>query len=104
MSNLPKVVKSGDRYDITLNTGYNLDSANAVRLLARRQFGPQTPIVLEKTHAGEVVTHTLDGDLDTPGMYELEVEATIGTEVITFPTDQNGGPQVVYLLVVDDIA
>jgi hypothetical protein len=78
-------VKHGDKYPIEFVVNMDLTSAT-VRLLAEK-VGTTTPIVLEASvtdaTAGEI-THQMDGTLAV-GQYNIEAEATIGDEVITFP-------------------
>lgn len=77
------IVKRGDTHDVTWKTNMDLTGA-AVRLISR-QGNAMT--VLPSTVDGNAVTHTLTGSLPV-GRYRIEVEATIGGEVITFPNDQ----------------
>lgn len=80
-------VKHGDKYPIEFVVNMDLTGAT-VRLLAEK-VGTTTPIVLEASvtdaAAGEI-THQMDGTLAV-GQYNIEAEATIGGEVITFPND-----------------
>lgn len=104
-----KVVKNRDQYPITVTASQALDGAT-VRLLHRVQYSTAAGTALAVTDAsptGTEVTHLLDGTLLPGQIYEIELEATwAGTPptIITFPTDQNGNPQVVLLQVVPDIA
>ncbi len=104
-----RVVKAGDRYPITLTVSQDLDGAT-VRLLHRKRYvkTPGTELaVTDATPTGRVVTHVLDGTLEPGATYELELEATwpgSPPTIVTFPTDQDGRPQVVLLQVLHDIA
>lgn len=79
-------VKHGDKYPTTWTANMDLTGA-AVRLIARKNGGD--PIVLPVTVSDPtdgIVTHTLTGTLDV-GSYHVELEVTLGEEVITFPND-----------------
>lgn len=93
-------VKQHDRYPITFTVNMDL-TGWTVRLLARRS-GAAEATELECTAAGDVVTHTLTGELAT-GDYAIEVEASKGDELITFPTAQDGAPQYEMLRVIPDL-
>lgn len=80
-------VKHGDVYPIQFTANADLTSCT-VRLLAR-MIGGDVTITLDCTvsdAAGGVVTHNLTGAL-TVGTYRVEVEASSGGEVFTFPSD-----------------
>lgn len=108
-----KLVKRRDRYAITVTASQDLAGAT-VRLLHRKRgtTADGTPLaVVTSTPTGSDVTHILDGTLGDPARkyvdYELELEATWPTTpptIATFPTDQDGNPQVLILRVQSDIA
>jgi hypothetical protein len=80
-------VKHGDKYPIEFVANMDLTDAS-VRLLAKK-VGTTTVLALDASVTdgpGGVITHNLDGTLIT-GQYDIEAEATIGNEIITFPND-----------------
>lgn len=83
------IVKQGDTHEVQWRANMDLGSAS-VRLVAR-PFRPHNadPIVLGSTvvdAADGLVEHTLTGLLPV-GRYRVELEATFGSEVVTFPND-----------------
>lgn len=96
-------VKQGDRYPITYTLNMDLTGATA-RVIAKK-VEDASVVVLTATVTdapGGVVTHTLTGDLDA-GTYQVEVEVTSGTEIVTFPTSQTRGPNYDTLVVLPDL-
>ena len=80
------VVKTGDRYPTYWTVPMPLTGAT-VRLIAKRRGAPA--VVLPSTildAPNGVVQHILDGTLAV-GDYLVELEITIGSEVVTAPTD-----------------
>lgn len=77
------IVKSGDTHEVSWKTNMDLTGA-AVRLIAKEG---EFVIILPSTVEGDTVTHKLTGTLPV-GRYWIEVEATIGGEIITFPNDR----------------
>lgn len=108
-----KLVKRRDRYAITVTASQDL-TGSTVRLLHRRRGSTADGTalaVVNATPTGSAVSHLLDGTLGDPTRkyvdYELELEATWPTTpptIATFPTDQEGNPQVLILRVQSDIA
>lgn len=95
------IVKQGDKYPVTWTVNMDL-TGTAQRVIARR-IGATEPVELDvDSAAGGVITHTLTGDLE-PGDYQVEVEVTAGTQVVTFPTDQTGTRQYDILTVLPDL-
>ena len=80
------IVKSGDTHDVKWKANMDLTGAS-VRLIASPATGAPLILasVISNTTEGEV-THTLAGDLPV-GRYRVELEATVGGEIITFPND-----------------
>lgn len=89
---MTQAIKRGDRHTITITVSADLTGAT-VRLLARRLSGGTT-ISLPSTVTDDtrgVIEHTLDGSLDDETAtrsvaWNLEVEATVGSEIRTVPT------------------
>ena len=80
------IVKSGDTHEVKWTANMDLTGAT-VRLIASPATG--VPLVLPSTITNPAqgeVTHTLTGELPV-GRYRVELEATIGGEIITFPND-----------------
>lgn len=85
-------IKYGDT-DPTTWTAVGMDLTGCtVRLMARDRAARATPIELPTViidHPGGVVEWTPDGLLPV-GSYEVELEVTRGTLVVTFPNDGFG--------------
>ena len=104
------IIKDGDRYAVTFVANMDL-AGTATRLLARRPWEPGPPLELVHTvtdQAGGVVTHVLDGSLmllpsGNAAAYDIELEVTAGTKVVTFPTRQDTGVQFVTVNVIPDL-
>lgn len=84
-------IKRGDRYDIDFiisdrNGVVNL--AGAVIVLTADLRNPATAaVILSAAITGPgTITHTLDGSLDTVGVWDLEIKITRGAEVAYAPT------------------
>lgn len=87
------IVKRSDRYQIQFQisdaNGFVDLSAATVRLLARHRPTGGAAAVLVSVITSPltgVVSHTLDGTMDTPGVWDLEVEITDGADITTAPT------------------
>ena len=84
-------IKRGDKGDtLTLTTNMDLTGCT-LRLLARAKYGTGDLIELDidnsTDYAAGTVVHVTDGTLPMiTGGYNLEVEATRGEEIFTFPT------------------
>lgn len=86
----PLKVKHGDTHDISWRIGGDgpVDLTGvSIRLLAQPPVGPV--IELSATGSGDVITHTLTGDLPV-GRYTIEVETTQAGLVRTAPSDGYG--------------
>lgn len=86
-------------------------AGTTTRLLARRPYTPGPPLKLAHAvtgPAGGVVMHVLHGSLVLGAnrdaqSYNLELEVTAGTEVVTFPTRQGTDVQFVTVNVIPDL-
>lgn len=80
------IVKTGDTHPVQWRANMDLTGAT-VRLVASPRRGD--PIVLASTvtdAADGLITHVLTGTL-AEGSYRVELEVTVGSEIITFPND-----------------
>lgn len=78
------IVKAGDTHKIEFRANMNLGSAD-VRLIARRAGCAPEILDAEVSDAADgLVSHTLTGELPV-GTYNVELEVTRGSEVVTFP-------------------
>lgn len=84
-------IKRGDRYDIDFiisDRNGVVDLAGATVVLTADLRNPATAaVVLPASVTGPgTITHTLDGALDTIGVWDLEIKLTRGLEVAYAPT------------------
>jgi hypothetical protein len=80
------IVKSGDTHPIEWKANLDLTGAE-VRLVAKTRAGVPIPLACDVSDGPEgIVRHVLDGTLPI-GAYRVELEASVGGEVITFPND-----------------
>lgn len=78
------IVKAGDTHSVEWKANLDLTGA-IVRLTARKRAGDPIPLDCEVTDPGEgLVRHELTGTLPA-GTYQIELEATMNGEIITFP-------------------
>lgn len=79
-------VKEYDKHPISWVANMDLTGAT-VRVIAREgAFVLILPATIEPGESSSKITHMLTGTLPE-GRYRIEVEATIGGEIITFPND-----------------
>lgn len=81
------IVKAGDTHAVQWKANMNLTGAT-VRLVAKPRK-TSIPVVLESSVADPaegVVSHTLTGTLPVD-TYQVELEVTVGGEIITFPNN-----------------
>lgn len=107
-------IKSHDRYEIQFqcfddnNEPADLTGAT-VRLLSRPRYpgGSETMelSIKEIEYNIGIITHMLDGSMDDPNTYEIEVEATRADtgEITTYPNKQKSGKKYVLLKVNPDL-
>ena len=97
------IVKTGDIYAVNFTLG-GIDLTGAtVRLLARGSDDVVTELAASVANAtGGVITHTLTGDL-AAGAYDVEAEVSVGGQIISFPTPQDGGELFFTMHVVPDL-
>jgi len=80
------IVKAGDTHPIEWKANIDLTDAQ-VRMVAKTRAGIPIPLACDVADGPQgIVQHTLDGTLPH-GTYRVELEATVGGEVITFPSD-----------------
>lgn len=92
------IVKAGDTHDVSWRANADLTGAT-VRVIASRSGSAPIVLPAEVTDGPEgLVTHRLDGTLPA-ATYDVELEANIAGEIVTFPNDG-----YVQLTVLSDLA